>query len=1128
MRALELAVGGASLPLILTALVQAIEEAADRSIKASVLLLDKDGKRLRHGAAPSLPASYNEAIDGIEIGPGVGACGTAAYLQNTVLASDIATDERWAAFRELALSHGLGACWSTPIRSSRGQLLGTFALYYPYPTEPAPLEVEAVSLLSNTAAIVIERHIETQERERAELALQKLGAQLGLITDAIPALISYITPDYRYRLVNRYYDEWFSSREAVIGQTMREVLGQSAWDKVEPWMKRAQGGQPVEYESRLTYKDGRVRWVNARYTPDIDDAGLVRGVVALVTDIDQRKRMAERQAFMNRLMQATQPLSDPAEVTMRTAQLLAEFLNADRCAYARIELDPQEVFVITGDYTRDVPSIVGRWPVRSFGQECERLMRCNLPFVVHDTEKDPRISSADMLAYRATTIRSVICVPLHKDGQLTASMAVHQASPRVWSTEEIELVQSVVANCWESLERSRAIQRLSDSEMRYRTLFESMDEGFILGEVIFDEAGRPIDICYLESNPAAIRITGVDYRGKRLSELTPAYEPYWLEVWGRVACTGVGERDQRYTTPLGKWFDFYVYPIGRKVAIVFQDITAQRATAQALSQSATRHAFMVDMGDSLRDVIDTHEIKDIAARLLGQQLGVDSAFYVQYDEGHQLAIVHAEFKARHDQPSLVGNYRMRDFAVSHDILRRGQPLLLNDILSHPGLSEEEQAQYRLLGMRALLCVSLVKQGKLVGGLVVAQVGARQWGESDVALVQETAERTWAALERANAERALRDADRRKDEFLATLAHELRNPLAPIRNGLQIARKTGPSNPVLRDTVDMMDRQLSHLVRLVDDLLDVGRITSGKLDLRRAPLSLVKVLENSIDLTRVAIETQHQQVRIENAEHATADLTVHGDFDRLTQVFVNLLSNAAKYSSKPGTITIRISHDSDMATVQVIDQGIGIAAKDLPFVFELFSQVRDDQGHAAEGLGIGLSLVRSLLTLHGGSVDAQSAGHHHGSTFTVRIPLAKAPAHEVMPEGPQETGTPQVAKRILIADDNRDAASSLALLLDMHGHQVVTAHDGVEAVDLAQTFLPDIVFLDLGMPLLDGFGAARQLRQIEATQRVVLVALTGWGQADDRKKTEQAGFDHHLVKPIELDSLDHLLAIAFTR
>ncbi|MGC4062939.1 MAG: GAF domain-containing protein [Aquabacterium sp.] len=722
MRALELAVGGASLPLVLAALVGAIEASADRGVKASVLLLDKGGRRLLHGAAPSLPTSYNEAVDGLEIGPGVGACGTAAYLQSTVLAFDIATDDRWAAFRDLALSHGLRACWSTPIRSSKGALLGTFALYYPQPTEPSPSEMEAVSLLTNTAAIVIERHIETEERERAELALHELGMQLGMITDAIPALISYITPDYRYKLVNRHYEEWFGSREAVLGHRMPDLLGEAAWAKVEPWMKQALAGKPVEYESRLAFKDGRIRWVNARYTPDMDATGAVRGVVALVTNIDQRKRSAERQDFLNELMQATQPLSDPAEVTRRTAQLLADFLGADRCAYARIERDPQEVFVITGDYTRRVPSIVGRWPVRAFGQECERLMRCNLPYVVHDTDRDPRISSADALAYRATTSRSVICVPLHKDGQFTAAMAVHQATPRVWSSGEIDLVQSVVANCWESLERCRAAQELSDSEMRYRTLFESMDEGFILGEVAFDESGRPVDILYLDSNPAAIRITGVDYRGRRLSELTPAYESHWLEIWGRVACTGVGERDQRYAAPLDKWFDFYVYPVGNKVAIVFQDITAQRAIAEAASQSATRHAFMVSVGDSLRDVVETHEIEGIAARLLGEQLGADSAFYVQYDEVNQLAVVHEEFKPRDDTTSLVGNYLMRDFAVSHDILRRGQPLILSDIPSEPGLSEAERAQYRLLGMRALLCVSLVKQGCLVGGLVVARSG----------------------------------------------------------------------------------------------------------------------------------------------------------------------------------------------------------------------------------------------------------------------------------------------------------------------------------------------------------------------------------------------------------------------
>ncbi|MGC4062938.1 MAG: ATP-binding protein [Aquabacterium sp.] len=400
-----------------------------------------------------------------------------------------------------------------------------------------------------------------------------------------------------------------------------------------------------------------------------------------------------------------------------------------------------------------------------------------------------------------------------------------------------------------------------------------------------------------------------------------------------------------------------------------------------------------------------------------------------------------------------------------------------------------------------------------------EVAAREWSELDVALVQETAERTWAALERARAERALRDADRRKDEFLATLAHELRNPLAPISSGLQIARKMSVSSPVLQDTVNMMDRQLSHLVRLVDDLLDVGRITSGKLELRRAPVSLTKVLENSIDLTRVAVNKQNQELRI---QQGAGELTVDGDFDRLTQVFVNLLSNAAKYSSEPGTITIRVSLEGPMAMVQVVDQGIGIEQKDLPFVFELFSQVRSHQAHSSDGLGIGLSLVRSLVTLHGGRVEAHSAGKGQGSTFTVHVPLAEVPPSHAARQAPAPASNSSVSKRILVADDNKDAAASLALLLEMHGHQVITAHDGVEAVDMAKRFLPDIVFLDLGMPLLDGFGAVRQMRQTDVTKNAVVVALTGWGQDSDRKRTQEAGFDHHLVKPIELDSLDRLL------
>ena len=374
-------------------------------------------------------------------------------------------------------------------------------------------------------------------------------------------------------------------------------------------------------------------------------------------------------------------------------------------------------------------------------------------------------------------------------------------------------------------------------------------------------------------------------------------------------------------------------------------------------------------------------------------------------------------------------------------------------------------------------------------------------------------------ERKRFEEALLQADQRKDEFLATLAHELRNPLAPLRNGLLIVRRTVTGAPVQR-TLEMMERQLAHLVRLVDDLLDVARITSGKIELRTRPLDLRDVLVASTEASRVAIDARRHELVL---EPGSATLCVNGDFDRLVQVFSNLLSNAAKYTEAGGHIVLSARHHGGEACIAVTDTGIGIPAADLRHVFDLFSQVRAHQGRAEGGLGIGLSLVQSLVSLHGGRVSVESAGPGKGSTFTVHLPLWDVtPDVRNRASATQPAATP-LRHRILVADDNVDAAASLATLLELDGHEVTVAHDGEEAVMKATGFRPTLAFLDIGMPKLNGIEAARRLRALPTGGGAVLVALTGWSQASDRERTRAAGFDYHLVKPVQPQALTEVLA-----
>ena len=369
----------------------------------------------------------------------------------------------------------------------------------------------------------------------------------------------------------------------------------------------------------------------------------------------------------------------------------------------------------------------------------------------------------------------------------------------------------------------------------------------------------------------------------------------------------------------------------------------------------------------------------------------------------------------------------------------------------------------------------------------------------------------------DAQEALQRADRRKDEFLATLAHELRNPLAPLRNGIELARLAGRDDPVLGRVLEMMDRQLRHLVRLVDDLLDVGRISAGKIQLEFAPVDLAQVLRRSLESVQSLLDRHRHRLTLDLPEQA---IEVDADLDRLTQVFTNLLSNAAKYTPPGGRIRLSLEATADEARVRVEDDGIGIPADDLRNVFELFSQVRAHQGQTQGGLGIGLALVHRLVTMHGGSVEADSAGPGRGSRFTVRVPRLRRPT---LPQAAPAPATPPLSRlRILVVDDNLDAAASLAELLCLQGQDCSTAHDGFAALELVRRIQPQLVILDLGMPGMDGIETAHRIRELPDIALPRLAALTGWGQDRDRARTRDAHFDWHLVKPVDQDRLLEVL------
>ena len=438
----------------------------------------------------------------------------------------------------------------------------------------------------------------------------------------------------------------------------------------------------------------------------------------------------------------------------------------------------------------------------------------------------------------------------------------------------------------------------------------------------------------------------------------------------------------------------------------------------------------------------------------------------------------------------------------------------DDLPQHRAILEESVAnvegyvsQYRIIRQDIGATVWLEERGHPIAG-------ATGRTERVIALVMDI-------NDRKHNEEALKDADQKKNEFLAMLAHELRNPLAPIRNALQIMRLNGGTDQSLVPVREMMDRQVGHLVRLVDDLLDVSRITRGSLELRKSRFPISQAVESAVEAARPLVEAAKHELTVSLPPQP---LMVDGDLTRLSQVVSNLLSNAVKYTPEGGHIWLTLEREENHAVLCVRDNGMGIPTNMLSHVFEMFTQVDHSGVRTQGGLGIGLTLVRRLVQMHGGTVEAQSGGADKGSEFIVRLPMAadtKASAQVTDSEAGQ-SASEGPRRRILVVDDNIDSAESLGLLLKLMGHEVCTAHDGQGALDAAMTFRPDVVLLDIGLPGMNGYEVATRMKAIPELSKTQLVAQTGWGQEEDRRRSSKAGFAAHLVKPVDQEALKRLL------
>jgi PAS domain S-box-containing protein len=788
------------------------------------------------------------------------------------------------------------------------------------------------------------------------------------------------------------------------------------------------------------------------------------------------------EAFQLAFTDAIRPLSDPHEIKATAARLLGEHLGASRVMYCE-KLDGDRVLVERG-YVDGVAQIDGTYQLHDFGQKLLPELAAGRDIVSSDVRRDPDYTDVEKDNYAKAELVANLSVPLLKEGDLVAILGVHQNAPRVWTERDRELVREVAERTWSAVDHAHAVSRMRASQMRLAQMIEIMPS--------FSAVLRgPQHVFELANQPYYDMIgRGPEILGKPVVEALPeiADQPFPALLdkvfWSGEPFHATGMVAKLPRGPGGSLVDIVVdfsylplrEPAGQVSGILVHglDRTEEFEKAEKIRRQERELRSMADntpdvltrFDRQLRHVFVNSAIERITGRKVEELIGKTNR-----ELGMPLHLC--------DQ---------WDAAINH-VFERG---------SHSSLDFEWETPND--GVRHYSC-RLVPEFNEQGGV-----------ESVLGVTHDITHRK--AFERELSEQA-----RRKDEFLATLAHELRNPLAPIRTGLQVL-KLAPDSAAAARTLPMMERQLGQMVRLIDDLLDVSRITSGKIVLRRERITLQTVAASAVEASRPLIDAAGHSLMVDlPAEPVWLD----ADPTRMAQVISNLLSNSAKYTRAGGQIWLAARLAGGQVRITVTDNGMGIPEDMLSGVFDMFTQINRTLDRSEGGLGLGLSLVRTLVDLHGGSVRADSRGIDQGSEFTVTLPVATPPATQ--PEDgaePVPKPVPAGGRRILVVDDNVDAAETMAMLLDLSGYDARAAFSGPEALVLAQSFRPELVFLDIGLPGMNGYEVAAKLRADPATRAVRLIALTGWGTGDDQRKSAMAGFDAHVTKPVEAGQIESVL------
>ena len=745
---------------------------------------------------------------------------------------------------------------------------------------------------------------------------------------------------------------------------------------VKDAVKKARRGETVKFEAYSPTVKGTPKWWDIIISPISSADGKPQQLISVSRDITERKYRELNLAFLANVQKDFVPLSSATAIMKVVSERLAEYLNVPRCVFVEINETADIAEVIYDYYAADLSSLIGTYKLSEFHTEEERsYLSAGTPLVINDVRDEPR--SAEAAAnFDALGIRALANAPYLSNGRWKFVLGVQHHQPHQWRKDEVELLTEMAERIYVRLERARAEEKLRESEERFRTLFNSIDEGFCIVEMIFDENYKPVDYRFVQANPAFSQLTGLPENaiGKTARELIPDLEDFWFEAYGKVALTGEAIRFENKSEPLNRWFDVFASRIGngntRRVAIVFNNITDRKTTEL---------------------------------------------------EREKLLIREQE-------------------------LRR------------------------------------------------------------------EAEKT----------------NRAKDEFLAMLSHELRSPLNSMLGWTQILQSNKLNAEKTAQAIETIARNVRLQNALIEDILDVSRIVSGKMRLESETVSLSSIVQSALETARPAAEKQGLKIE---SDFDAGDYEVFGDRHRLQQIINNLLTNAIKFTPGGGSIKIQLRREDNLAKLIVEDSGVGIELDLLPQIFDRFTQADASSTRKFGGLGLGLAIVKHLVELHGGTISAHSDGAGQGATFTIMLPLAATilPQDDFALAASAEVNItarpkPLLNLHILLVDDDPDSLNLMRFVLESNGAKTVCAESAAEALLKLEENRFDLLISDLGMAEMDGYDLIRRVRESEKTNLKSLpaLALTGYVSVEDRSRVLSAGFHEHLSKPVNIENLPNVI------